>query len=164
MNQDNYYRWDTWLKVASLVAVLVSFLVGLSQYIDVKQREFMKSFYDKQLDVVVEVFDALSAMDAATSDDDLKKAAAKFWMIYQGKARTFLDSKMFEKLQFPAEYVATCVTKVSPPNRIHCDNFSASMSASGFAVVAREQLSKTWNNSFSELAQDDPWHVTPRSQ
>lgn len=157
MNQNTYNRWDTILKVIGLVIIGVSVPSSLWQYHYAQEREFKKAFYEKQIEVVTEVFDVLAEVDAAKNDEEKKAAAAKFWLIYQGKSRAFLDSKMFKALQVPAEYVAGCVTKVDKPKIISCENFTASMSATGFARVARTQLSELWSLSHSEIAKEDPW-------
>lgn len=80
-------------------------------------------------------------------------------MIYHGKARTFLDPKMFEQLTLPADYVKGCimVPKLPTTSGLYCSNFSSSMAASGFALVARQQLAKAWDRSLSDLEKEDPW-------
>lgn len=144
-------------KVAGIFIAIGSGLFALWQYHYAQEREFKKVFFEKQLAVVTEVFDVLAEMDAARSDEERKAAAAKFWIIYQGKGRAFLDSTTFQALRLPAEYVAGCVTKVRKPKTISCENFSASMTAPAFANVAREQMSQVWDLSFSSIAMDDPW-------
>ncbi len=152
-------RIDAAVKVIGLAFVIVSGSFALWQYHYAQEREFKKVFFEKQFEVITEVFDVLAEMDAAKTDEERKSAAAKFWIIYHGKGRAFLDSKMFQALAFPAEYVAGCVTKVRKPSNISCENFSASMSAPGFANVAREQMSQVWSLSFSAIAKDDPWSI-----
>ena len=157
MNQVAYNRWDTIFKGIGLVFIVVSAPFALWQYHYAQEREFKKAFYEKQIEVVTEVFDVLAEIDTAKTDEEKMAAAAKFWVIYHGKSRAFLDSKMFEALRVPADYVAGCVTKVRKPNIISCENFTASMSAPGFASAARTQLSEVWSLSLSEIAKEDPW-------
>jgi hypothetical protein len=157
MTPDSYARIDAAVKIIGLAFVVISGSFALWQYHYAQEREFKKVFFEKQLEVVTEVFDVLAEMDAAKTDEERKSAAAKFWIIYQGKGRAFLDSKMFQALEFPAEYVSGCVVKVRKPSTISCENFSASMSAPGFANVAREQMSQVWSLSFSAIAKEDPW-------
>ncbi len=142
------YPIDTVIKVVSLLALLISGVFGFIQYKDIQEREFKKPFYEMQIKTVNEVFETLNEVDSAVSDSDRKNAATKFWMVYHGKASTFLDSKMFAALNVPAEYVAACITKVKKPKIISCENFTASMSAVGFAKVARQQLALGWKQSF----------------
>lgn len=61
----------------------------------------------------------------------------------------------------PVDYVAACINKVRKPKIVSCENFSASMSAVGFAKVAREQLSLGWKMSFDEIGRIDPWAYIP---
>lgn len=142
------YPIDTVIKVVSLLALLISGVFGFIQYKDIQEREFKKPFYEMQIKTVNEVFETLNEVDSAVSDSDRKNAATKFWMVYHGKASTFLDSKMFAALNVPAEYVAACITKVKKPKIISCENFTGSMSAVGFAKVARQQLALGWKQSF----------------
>lgn len=156
------YPIDTVIKVVSLFAFLASGLFTLIQYKDIQEREYKKPFYEKQVEVVDEVFDVLSSIDKANTHDEKSRAAINFWMIYQGKSRTFLDSKMVKALDMPVDYVAACINKVRKPKIVSsCENFTASMSAIGFAKVAREQLSLGWKMSFDEIGRTDPWAYTP---
>lgn len=148
---------DSFTKIAGVLVLVISGAYALWQYTYAQEREFQKAFYDKQLDVVIEVFDTLTELDSATTPEAKKAAANKFWAIYHGKARTFLDPRMFKKLDYPAEYVSGCVMKAKPTKTINCSNFSASMATPGFAIVAREQLSRAWARSLSDLAKEDPW-------
>lgn len=157
MNLHTDTRVDIAVKITGLVFVIISGTLALWQYHYAQEREFKKVFFEKQLEVITEVFDVLAEMDAAKTDEEKKSSAAKFWIIYHGKGRAFLDSRMFHALELPAEYVAGCVTKVRMSKTISCENFSASMSAPGFANVAREQMSQVWSLSFSSIAMEDPW-------
>lgn len=148
---------DSFTKIAGVLVLVISGAYALWQYTYAQEREFQKAFYDKQLDVVMEVFDTLTELDSATTQEEKKASANKFWAIYHGKARTFLDPKMFEKLDYPAEYVSGCIMKVKPTKTIDCSSFSSSMTTPGFAIVAREQLSRAWARSLSDLAKEDPW-------
>lgn len=104
-----------------------------------------------------EVFDSLQAIDAADSDREQNVAVERFWMLYQGRARTFLDSEMFEALSVPSEYVKVCIMDMEESDWIHCGNFTASMSAAGFARTARQRLSVGWESDFEEIGNVDPW-------
>jgi hypothetical protein len=157
MNQEAYQWWDTVIKGIGFFVLCLTAGMGVWQYHYAQEREFKKAFYDKEIDVVNEVFNVLSEVQSASTDSERKSAVAKFWLIYHGKARTFLDSEMFQALQTPAEYIASCVSKTHKPRNITCSNYSASMSAIGFARVARKQLSGVWSVGFSDIGQEDPW-------
>ena len=158
MNEDKYRQIDVWIKVIGLVSLLGSGWFGWHQYQGLREREFKRTFYEQQVATVSGVFDALSRIDNAQTKEGKKAAIEQFWMIYQGRARTFLDPRMFQALSLPAEYVSGCVMKIRKPKIIQdCNNFTASMSAAGFARVARKQLSLGWNLSFKEIANEDPW-------
>jgi len=157
MNPNIATRVDIVVKTVGVIFVVISGTFALWQYSYAQEREFKKSFFEKQLTVITEVFDVLSEMDAAKTDEQKQTSAAKFWSIYHGKARAFLDTKMFHALQPSAEYVAGCVTKVRPNKTIPCENSSATMTSAGFARVAREQMSQVWSLSFSTIAHQDPW-------
>lgn len=147
------------IKAASLFALLASGLFAIIQYKDIQEREFKKPFYEEQIKTIGEVFDTLNEVDRASSDIERKNAATKFWMVYHGKASTFLDSKMFAELNVPAEYVAACITKVRKHKIISCENLTASMSAVGFAKVARQQLALGWKQSFDSIGKEDTWQI-----
>lgn len=157
MNQESYQWWDTVIKGVGFFVLCLTTGMGVWQYHYAQEREFMKSFYDKEIDVVNEVFGVLSEVQSASTDSEREGAVGKFWLIYHGKARTFLDAEMFQALQPSAEYIASCISKTHKPKNITCSNYSASMSAAGFARVAREQLSDVWSLSFSDIGQEDPW-------
>lgn len=146
----------------TVITLVISAAFALYQYNDIKEREYKKPFYEKQIELVDKIFDVLSEIDKAKTPEEKSRAAINFWMIYQGKSRTFLDSKMVKALDTPMDYVAACINKVRKPKIISsCENFTASMSAVGFAKVAREQLSLGWKMSFDEIGRTDPWAYTP---
>lgn len=147
---------DTTVKIIGLFFIVIAGGFALWQYSYAQEREFKKVFFEKQLEVITEVFDVLAEIDATKNDEERKSSIAKFWIIYHGKGRAFLDSKMFQALQHPANYVSGCISKVRK-TAITCENFTASMSATGFANVAREQMSQVWSLSFSAIAKEDPW-------
>lgn len=156
------YPIDTVIKIVSLFSLLASGLFAIVQYNDIQEREYKKPFYEKQVEVVDEVFDALGSIDKAKTPEEKSRAAINFWMIYQGKSRTFLDSKMVKALDMPVDYVSACIDKVRKPKIVSsCENFTASMSAIGFAKAAREQLSLGWKMSFDEIGRADPWAYIP---
>ena len=142
---------------SAVLIVLISGLFAMWQYVYAEERQQKKVFLDKQVDVIVEVFDVLAQMDSASSEEEKKIAASKFWIIYQGKGRVFLDSKMFEALKHPADYVAECVMGIEKPKNIDCSNYTASMSITGFAFVAHQQMTNNCSLSLSEISQQDPW-------
>lgn len=162
MNQEKYNYIDTLIKILGVVALLISGVFGFIQYKDIQEREYKKPFYEKQIEVVDELFEVMNDIDKAQSPEEKIQAAVNFWMIYHGKSRTFLDSKMVKALDMPVDYVAACINKVRKPKIIgSCDNFTANMSSIGFAKVAREQLSLGWKMSFDEIGQSDPWAYIP---
>lgn len=68
---------------------------------------------------------------------------------------------MVKALDIPVDYVAACINKDRKPKIVRCENFTASMSAIGFADVARRQLSLSWKMNFDEIGRSDPWAYTP---
>lgn len=161
MNQNLHKIYAFITKHMSVLVLITSAVFALYQYKDIQEREYKKPFYEKQIEVVEEVFNVLSEIDKASSAEEKIRAATNFWMIYHGKSRTFLDSKMVKALDMPADYVSACINKVRKPKIVSCENFSASMSATGFADVARRQLSLGWKMSFDEIGRSDPWAYTP---
>ena len=156
MKPETYNKVDTIIKIVGLVFAIFAGSFAFVQYRDAQEREFKKIFYEKQLGVVSEVFDTLAEVDSAKTEEGKRAAAAKFWMIYQGKGRTFLDQEMFQAMKPPAEYIAGCITKIEKPKYL-CENYTAAMSVTGFAPVARRQLSEVWHLSLSEIGKEDPW-------
>lgn len=161
MNKNLQKLYALFTKHITVIAVVISAAFTLYQYNEIKEREYKKPFYEKQVEVVDEVFNVLSDIDKANTTEEKSRAAIKFWMIYHGKSRTFLDSKMVKALDMPLDYVAACINKVRKPKIVSCENFTASMSAIGFADVARRQLSLGWKMSFDEIGRSDPWAYTP---
>lgn len=68
---------------------------------------------------------------------------------------------MVKALDMPLDYVSACINNVRKPKIVSCENFTASLSAIGFADVARRQLSLGWKMSFDEIGQTDPWAQVP---
>ena len=161
MNDSAHKYIDSLTKVLGTIFLVVSGVYALLQYTYAQERDFQKAFYDKQIQVVMEVFDTLNDLGSATTEEAKKFAATRFWLIYKGKGRTFLDGEMFAALEKPAEYVDSCVMKNKPARSINCSNFSADMAAPEFAIVARRQLARAWSRSLSELAEEDPWWTDP---
>ena len=160
MNEDTYRCIDAWIKIIGLVALFASGWFAWHQYQGLREREFKEAFYAQQIATINSVFQTLTAIDNAKSKEEQDAEVKRFWMIYQGSGRTFLDPAMFQALKAPADYVNGCITKIRKP-AFDCSNFTASMSAAGFARVARQELSLGWNMSFKQIGAEDPW-VEPR--
>ena len=156
MNENTYRKADLCTKVIGLVALLASGWFAWYQYKDIREREFKQDFYQQQIATISNVFTTLSNIDNAQTPAERKVAVEKFWMIYQGSGRTFLDPKMFEALSVPADYINGCISKIRK-TWVPCSNFTASMSAAHFAQVARKELSLGWNMGFKEIGAQDPW-------
>ena len=158
LTDERFHGLDILIKGIGIAAILVSGYFGYTQYKEGQQREFKKAFYEKQVAVVSSVFEVLSELELAKTDDEKQIAAKKFWMIYLGSGRAFLSVKMYEALNgFPVDYVGGCIQKLRPTKIINdCKNFSASMSSTGFARVAREELTSNWSVDFKQIGIEDP--------
>lgn len=157
MKEDEYRLFDVYFRVISLIVVLISAWVAWCQYHGIQEREFKRAFYDQQVKTVSGVFDVMQAIDSADSEREQKVALERFWMLYHGRARTFLDSEMFEALSVPTKYVKACIMDTEEPDWIECKNYTASMSAAGFARTARQRLSVGWESDFEDIGNVDPW-------
>lgn len=78
MSETLHKNVDTWTKILGLTFILVSGVYALYQYKYAQEREFQKSFYNKQVDVVMEVFDTLSELDSATTEEERKRLPTSF--------------------------------------------------------------------------------------
>ncbi|WP_168012337.1 hypothetical protein [Halomonas salinarum] len=157
MDEEKYRRFGVRFKVFSLAAILISACFAWYQYHGIQERDSKRAFYDKQIETVVEVFDVLQEIDAADSEGEREIAVEKFWMLYHGRGRNFFDSEMFDALSVPAEYVKFCIMVMGESDWINCENYSASMSAAGFARTARQQLAVGWEFDFEDIGNVDPW-------
>lgn len=112
------------------------------------------------------MFDVLTEIDTAASQEDQQKAVKKFYMIYRGTGRAFLNPKMFSSLRSgPFDYVIGCVEKRRKPDYISdCSHISANQSVAGFAKIAREELAQNWTQDFSQIGAEDPWIPTQSLQ
>lgn len=161
MSQEAFNAADTAIKIIGLMALVSSGFFAWQQYTEGQEREYKKVFYDKQMSIVMEVFAVFTEFDLAESPKAKERALNKFWMIYKGSGRVFLSPKMFESLsKLPLDYALACVKKdkkYKPKILTDCNNFDASMSMAGFALVAREELAKTWLQEFKSIGAEDPW-------
>jgi len=112
---------------------------------------------------VNEVYDVMYRLDLATTDDEKARAVKEFWKIWYGDGRTYLTPNTFRYLHYVADYINSCVTKVTPNKKdaLPC-SFKPEMTISGFAVAARHDLSTAWRIDFTEVDATDPW-VSPAS-
>lgn len=159
INQETFNACDTIIKLIGIIALIISGIFALNQFNESIEREYKKSFYEKQLNVINSVFDVMYELDIAESEADKNKSLKKFWIIYQGTGRTFLSSRMFEALnRMPTDYVTGCVAHLREPKFIsNCENYTAIMSISNFSQVAREEISEIWKQDFSRIGKEDPW-------
>lgn len=161
MEENTYRIFDTSIKIVGLVALLISGWFAWHQYEGIREREFKQDFYQQQIATINNVFTTLSNIDNAQTPAERNAAVEKFWMIYQGSGRTFLDPEMFRALSVPADYINGCITKIHT-TWVPCSNFTASMSAAHFAQIARKELSLGWNMGFKEIGAQDPWMLPPK--
>jgi hypothetical protein len=159
MEEKTYRFWDIAIKCITVLALVVSAWVGWFQYTGLREREFKQAFYEQQIATIQSVFSTLSSIDNAQSPTEQKVAVEKFWMIYQGSGRTFLAPEMFEALKPVVNYINGCISKIDKHPVFPCSTFTASMSASHFARVARTELSLGWNLSFKQIGKEDPWQT-----
>lgn len=159
MSQEAFNAADTAIKIIGLLALVISGVSALQQYREGQEREYKKVFYERQLTTVAEVFSVITEIDLSTTPEAKRQGLTKFWMIYQGSGRTFLSPKMFESLsQLPLDYVSGCVAKLRKPRIIQdCNLTTGSQSVAGFALVAREEMARTWSHEFKTIGAQDPW-------
>jgi len=155
----NEAKLDSFVKLAAIIGALVTAFAALGaavQYRYAPEREFRKTFLDRQLSTAVEVFNAVAAIDAASTDVERKAAVDRWWVLYHGNARAFLDREMYAELTPFRDYVAVCVAKAHKRVQVDCNNTVGSMLISGFAREVRSSLGRNWGLSLPEIAKEDP--------
>ncbi|KOC22252.1 hypothetical protein GL58_07225 [Comamonas testosteroni] len=159
MSQEKFNACDTAIKIISIAGLILSGIFALNQYQDSKEKDYKKSFYDKQLNVIESLYQVMYEMDTYTTKKEKDKALKKFWMIYHVSGRTFLSPKLYEKLNImPIDYVTACIAKISKPKYIEdCDGFSSSVVMADFGKAARNELSIMWKQDLVKIGSEDPW-------
>ncbi len=137
MDQEKFNRWDTIYKFIGLFFIIVS---GIFAYIQYENNRHEKHI-ERELAIINDIFKILTDIDTAKTDKEKEVAVAKFWIILQGKARIFLDPKIYSALETPRKYVQECVARIRPVKDFNCSNYTGSMSAFGFSKVVKDQLS-----------------------
>lgn len=156
----NLSAWfsDHRLKIINTIVAVILGVAAIWQYRDAKENEFKQAYYENEIRVVNEVYDAMYHLDIATTDEDKRKAAKEFWKIWYGDGRTYLTPNTFHYLRYTADYINSCVTKIRP---VVAGGFPCSvnpeLTISGFASAARQDLSTAWKVSFTQINETDPW-------
>lgn len=158
MTQEKFNAADTVIKIISLVALFGSGVFAWNQYEDGREREFKKTFYEKQLTTVDNLFEAMTQLESAKTEEERILYVKKFFAIHQGAGQIYFTSTMYRALDLPMDYVRGCVAKMRETVLIkNCKDYSGSQTMFGFAQVARKEISTTWDKKFSEIALQKPF-------
>lgn len=158
MKQTRYNFWDTRIKsVALIISILLAFF-GFSQYKELKEREFKKEFYKKQIETIDEVVNIL--LGYANSKKNKEELYIDLSNIFYGKGRLYLDQEMFRVLNDAAKYVAVCEKKIYQSDEINCELWQPYGFAALFAKTARKSLGENWKYNFEEITAEDPWNTS----
>lgn len=157
MEQTRYNLLDTRIKITTIIITIFFTFVGFRQYKEIKEREFKKEFYQKQIETIDETISILTSFEK--SKNDKERSYARLWDIFYGKGRLYLDQEMFNVLSTAAKHVAVCEQKIYKSEKINCEQWSPYGYASLFAKTARKSLGKNWKYDFEEITTEDPWNT-----
>lgn len=158
MDQARHNRWDTIIKSTALILSVCLAVFGFWQYRELKEREFKKEFYKKQIETIDEVVKIL--LSYGTTEKNKDKLYIDLSNIFYGKGRLYLDQEMFHVLNESAKYVAVCEQKLYQSNKVNCEQWDPYGYASLFAKTARKSLGENWKYDFDEITAEDPWNTT----
>ena len=94
MSQETFNASDTVIKILGVGALIVSGIFAYTQYKDGQQREFKKAYFEKQLNAVDSLFEVMTQLESAKTEEEQSIYVKKFFSIYQGSGqRTFYSFK-----------------------------------------------------------------------
>src|SRR5262249_25734046 len=98
MNDEDYKRWDTVLKLAGALVLVVGVVGGGWQYRTTTEKEFKQKYWEQQLALYIEATNTASTLatipkieDETESKGMRDKAKVRFWQLYYGPLALVTD-------------------------------------------------------------------------
>jgi len=86
--------WDLWIKSIALVGAIVGAGWTIYTYVDSKEKEFYSVFWNRKMDLYINVSEAASILATTDSLDEFIKRRAEFWGFFYGRLSIVEDDSV----------------------------------------------------------------------
>ena len=148
-----FFRWI--VKYGSLLTLLIAVsgvVIGLWQYETSAEREFKKTFWEKQLNLYMDLTGSTGTLVGVIGDKDpvaiqeYQKARIKFWELYYGELSVIADDDVDKKM---VEF-GICLRQIES-NDNRCDPGGLKAKALSLAAACRASVSISWKQDLGTL-------------
>jgi hypothetical protein len=138
--------------IFTLVIAIGGVFIGLWQYRKSSEQDFKKTFWEKQLNLYMELTGATATLVTFIGDKDpvaqgeYKKARVKFWELYYGQLAVIADPNVDrEMVDF-----GLCLRLIEK-NDLRCDGDGLKAKALTLAAACRASVSNSWKQDLGTL-------------
>src|SRR5208337_3782074 len=97
MEEPRYRSWDIAIKILGVIGAVGAAMWAAFTYMDTREIEFRKPFWDHQLALYFEATSAAAKMASLPSGKQRDEATASFWSLYYGPMVVVEDSENVAK-------------------------------------------------------------------
>jgi hypothetical protein len=151
-------RFARWLlrnaTILTLIIALSGVFIGLWQYKKTTERDFKRAFWEKQLNLYMELTGATATLVAFSADKDpvaiqeYQKARVKFWELYYGELAVIADPNV-DKEMVDFGY---CFRLIEIGDR-RCDPVDLKPKALSLAAACRASVSNSWKQDLGTITE-----------
>lgn len=146
------FRWTVRNNAFLLMLVAVTGIaISIVQYSRTTERDFKKPFWEKQLNLYMDLTGAAAILTAFATDQDpvakaeYQKARVKFWELYYGQLAVIADPEV-DKIMVD---FGQCLRQIES-NDQRCDTTMLKQKSLSLAAACRSSVSTSWKQNLGE--------------
>ena len=147
---DPYKRWELWVKSLTFAAAVFAGIWAVYTYKDTKQEEFYSTFWDKKLELFLQTSASASKMATTTSIEQFNQARTQYWELFFGP----LSLVEGPCVKLAMEKFASQVPREPATESTELPQNSLRQPSYRLTRELQKELSRAWENPFSELEID----------
>jgi hypothetical protein len=146
MESGRYAVWELTLKTLTLVGLVLGACWAFFTYMDTKEKEFYTTFWNKKLELFLEVSSAASTMATTTSAEEFNKARSKYLELFHGRLSLVEGQAVKDAMIAFSAFVLK-----RPLNESDLPQTAMQQPAYQLTLALKEELGRAWQKPFEEL-------------
>ena len=144
---DSYKKWELWIKILTLVVIVVGGVWGYLEYTDTKEKEFYSDFWNRKMELFLRTTNAASEMATTSSAETFNEARTEYWELFYGPL-SLVEGPCVKRSM---EVFSRCVPKDPIDSSITLPMQTLKQPSYRLALRLKQELAKAWRKPFSEL-------------
>lgn len=149
LTEDQYREWNLYLKIFTLLAIIIGGLFAIYKFESTKEKEFYSTFWNKKLELYQRTSNAVATMATTSDINEYLIAKSDFLELYYGELS--LVESLFVKENMQKFYCDLLQVQGSGLNEPELPVTKLQQPAYKLSLALHTDLAMSWKEPFGEL-------------